>query len=46
MSIIPYAINDNGYEQLYEVIKSWKESLKEKDETDFYKNTKLIDSNL
>ena len=44
MEIIPYAIDNNGYEQLYEVINTWVAELIKPDDN-FYKLTKLIDDN-
>lgn len=47
MSVIPYAIDAKGYDQLYEIIAIWKEELTaSRLGDDFYSNTQLIDRNL
>lgn len=44
MSVIPYAIDDIGYDQLYELIAIWKDELLAQDKNDeFYKFTQLIE---
>lgn len=47
MSVIPYAIDAKGYDQLYEVIATWKEELtKARPGDDFYEFSQIIDKNL
>ena len=47
MAPIAYAIDNKGYEQLSDVIFTWKEELtKEKPGDDFYEFTQLIDKYL
>lgn len=47
MTVIPYAINAKGYDQLDEVIEVWrKEFMEQGDSDDFYKFSQIIDRNL
>lgn len=48
MSIIPYAIDEKGYDQLDEVVSKWSQELgmaREKKRDDFYKFIDLIEEN-
>jgi hypothetical protein len=45
-SVIPYAIDGKGYEQIYDLIENWKIQLvTPNDQDEFYKFTKLIEGN-
>lgn len=46
MNVIPYSINSKGYDQLNEILESWREIFKDHDKDDFYKNIQIIDRNL
>lgn len=47
MSVIPYAINSRGYEQLDEVLASWRKTLEEYGPgVDFYGFNQIIERNL
>jgi len=47
MTIVPYQLDERGYDQLHEVIATWKKELTAENRNDeFYKFTDLIDKNL
>ncbi len=46
MTVIPYAIDDRGHDQLDDLVQTWKKEFTPQDEADeFYKFTKLIEDN-
>jgi flagellar biosynthesis regulator FlbT len=46
MQIIPYAIDENGYSQIYHVLAEWKEFMTAEKDSEFLRNLKLIERNL
>jgi hypothetical protein len=46
MSVIPYAIDTVGHDQLYEVIKRWRTDFFELDKDEFYPFSPVIERNL
>lgn len=47
MSVIPYSINEKGYDQIDKIIKTWQEEFAGRPlEDEFYKNIQFIERNL